>query len=162
MDKATLGIILAIIAILLMYPVGLLINLTTPLVANLIASRSKASLIKRIARLENELDELEKIPPISDVENEILWKLTNLKMTIIGFSSIVMMVMYMGIRVVSDPNNASLTTFATTTAFVVISNFALQLWLYFHRDFRTLRSPDRRKNLRSTIENLKKLREDWP
>ena len=66
-DLGTWAFILSLLTLILMYPAGLLINLTTPLVANWLAKWSRSSLEKRISKLENKLAELEKNPAIDPV-----------------------------------------------------------------------------------------------
>src|SRR5262245_35716989 len=85
------GILLALVGLALMYPVGVLINLTTPLIRNKISTWSQASLRKRIALLEKELAALDQNPAMDDVEHQILWEIKTVKMSVLnGVNSVVL------------------------------------------------------------------------
>jgi hypothetical protein len=156
------GTILAIVAIALMYPVGVLINLTTPLVQNWIAARSKVSLIKRIALLESKLAKLEENPPITEVEDHLLWGIKNLKITVFGAANGITFVFYLGMRTVGDTSTTKFQTFSIFIMCVLTFNLVMQMGLRRGRDFRFERSPRTRKNLRTAIDDLKKILASWP
>jgi hypothetical protein len=71
-DKATWGIVLGILAIMLAFPLSLVANLVAPKIRNWWARRSAAALSRRIARLETELANAKKYASISDGEALIL------------------------------------------------------------------------------------------
>ncbi len=71
-DKATWGIVLAIVAIVLAFPLSLLANLLTPKIRNWWAERSVAGLKKRIANLESELIEMDGLSPFSREHTRLL------------------------------------------------------------------------------------------
>ena len=156
------GIILAVLAIVLMYPVGLLINLTTPMVADWIATRSKAALIRRIAKLEARLAELEKDPALTDFENYLLWGQQRIQIVVIGAVSGLTIVVYAGVRALSDVTSGQFQVFSKIVFFILILDAALQLRFRYERGFRSARSPDNRRILRTAIEDLKKIRDTWP
>jgi hypothetical protein len=155
------GIFLGILAILLMYPVGVLINLTTPLVRNWIATWSKTSLDKRIAKLESELSELEKNPPITEAEDHILWGLKANQMRTIAFGTVILGVLYFAVEVLADVNSAKYKLFRSFVVGVLVFGFLMQLQLRYEHDFRYLRSPRNREALRKSIAELKKIQENW-
>lgn len=161
-DSGTWGIVLAILAIVLMYPVGLLINLTTPLVQNWIVTRSKASLINRIAKLENQLVELEKTPVITDVENYLLWGQQRIQITVFGAVGVLTTVVYFGIRSLSDITSSQFKAFTKLAMVALFVDLVLQLRSRYEHNFRYTRSPERRRRLRTAIEDLKKIRDSWP
>jgi hypothetical protein len=79
-----LGLVGFIIAMIFTYFLGVFTNLTTPVIGSLIgrgvraladwfSTWSKASLERRIGKLESKLGELEKEPTIDPVQNEMLW-----------------------------------------------------------------------------------------
>jgi hypothetical protein len=160
-DLGTWGFILAALSLVLMYPVGLLINLTTPAVQNWVASRSKTSLLKRITLLENELSELEKNAAISEAEDQILWEIQNTKSMVIAMASGVTFVIYLGVAAIADRLNPSFRTFSEIVLVVVFLNLPLQLMLRYKHDFRHERSPRRREALRNSIQELKRIRDSW-
>jgi hypothetical protein len=77
-DLGTWGFILSITALLLMYPVGVLINLTSPGIRNWWAARSRKSLTKRIDILQRQLQRAEALTALSEFENETLWRFEKL------------------------------------------------------------------------------------
>jgi hypothetical protein len=160
-DLGTWGFILSLATIVLMYPVGLLINMTTPIVQNWVATRTKQSLVKRIERLENELAELEKIPPIDEVQDYVLWGLTAIRILIIEVTSTLTALLYLAVRVLSAGTGRTIDDFTYFAVFVMISSAVLQLRLRYSHDFRRARSPRRREGLRTEIDDLKKIRDSW-
>ena len=161
-DLGTWGFILSIVAIVLMYPVGLLINITTPIVQNWIASRTKQSLVNRIERLEKELAELESNPPIEEVEDRILWGLKSIRILIFSAMGLIVGMIYMGVRILNPATNSDVNAFTYFSLFVMISTGIMQLRLRYSHDFRTERSPRRRKGLRKAIDDLKQIQASWP
>jgi Na+-transporting methylmalonyl-CoA/oxaloacetate decarboxylase gamma subunit len=71
-DLTTWAFIFSVLALVLMYPVGVLINITTPRLQNRWAARSRSALQARIARLEGELNRMPGLPEVSEVEDMIL------------------------------------------------------------------------------------------
>lgn len=102
-DLGTWGFILSIVAIVLMYPVGLLINMTTPVVQNWIATTTQQSLINRIARLEKQLEELEKVPALDEVQNQILFRLNSLRAAVFGAIGMMTALLYLGVSILAPP-----------------------------------------------------------
>jgi len=161
-DLGTWAFVLSIIAILLMYPVGVLINLTTPRIANSIAARGKSSLKKRISKLEEKLAALEKNPPIDEVQDEVLWGIKSVKMRIVGVENTIIVVVYVAVVVFVRPSNASsFKELSYLFLFMLALNMITILAMRYHRDFRYLRSPKNRENLRRTIRELKTILENW-
>lgn len=81
-DLGSLGFWLALLALVLAYPLSLLANLTSPGLRNWWAARparSLASLQKRIADLESELTQMQRRQPITDAETFILGRLSRLE-----------------------------------------------------------------------------------
>src|ERR1035441_9883765 len=71
-DKATWGIVLAIAAIVLAFPLSLLANLLTPDIRNWWAGRSIAAMRRRLSDLESERAKMETYTLISEGEETIL------------------------------------------------------------------------------------------
>ena len=71
-ERGTWGIILAIAAILLAFPLSLLANLVTPAIRNWWANRSVATLKIRLATLERDLQKRQSYPLFSEGEETIL------------------------------------------------------------------------------------------
>lgn len=160
-DLGTWAFILSLLTLILMYPAGLLINLTTPLVANWLAKWSRSSLEKRISKLENKLAELEKNPAIDPVQNEMLWAIKSVKIVAINVGTGIFLVIYCGVRSVVNPDTPSFKEFSGLVLFMVFVNVVQVLVMRYQRDFRWVRSPSYRKGLKTTIEGLKKIRDDW-
>ncbi len=71
-DLGTWGFILSLVALVLLYPAGVLVNLTTPKIKNWWASRSQATLKKRIHILQSRLSVMETVPVCTDFEDMVL------------------------------------------------------------------------------------------
>jgi hypothetical protein len=71
-DKAAWGIVLAIAAIVLAFPLSLLANLLTPKIRNWLAQRSAAGLRQRIAELEQELKMMETYDLLEECQEIIM------------------------------------------------------------------------------------------
>ena len=161
-DLGTWAFILSVLAIVLMYPVGLVINLTTPLVQNWIAKRSKASLEKRISKLETTLTELEQYPPTDEVQDRILWEIKHSRLSMRNVSIDVVVVVFLGIQSLSNVGSQSFHNFAYFAYLVLGVNAVMMLVERYHHDFRYERSPNVRKRLKTEIDSLKTLRDNWP
>lgn len=158
-DLGAWGFYLSLAAILLMYPVGLLINLTTPVVQNWLARRTKSSLKNKISELERRLSELEKLPAIDEVQDNVLWGIKSVRIGILAATNTIIIVIYLAAAVLSNRGSAP---FASLSGFVLLAltvNSLLMLGMRYRRDFRYVRSPRYRKNLMKTIEELKKIQD---
>jgi hypothetical protein len=159
-DLGTWGFILSIIALLAMYPVGLLINMTTPAIQNWLAKFTRASLEKRIAELERRLEKLEEIPELSDVDNHILWEVKSTRLTVISHTNIVLLFMLLAVGVVAKTDSPEFIGFSRIVLLVVLLSGTLLMLLRYQHDFRYERSPDVRKSLRKAIAELKEFRQN--
>jgi hypothetical protein len=127
------------------------------------SSREKeAYLIKRIERLESDLAELEKLPPITEGEAHILWELTRTQMYLVMFTSIILIMLAWGVSILSNWRADAVGRFDKFMAGAVLSNATLFVQLRYHRGFRYKRSPKTREQLRKVIDDFKKLRDTWP
>jgi hypothetical protein len=68
-DLGWWGFVLSIVALILLYPMGVLVNVTTPKLQNWWAARSQASLQKRIRTLQAELARIERLQRITLTED---------------------------------------------------------------------------------------------
>jgi len=161
MADLSFGDKLGIFALLLAYPLDVIAHLTTPMWRNWIAKRSLGSLINRISTLEKTLAELETNPVIDEVQNQIFWEITRVRITVLYATSAVVLVIYLGIRAVADTNTTAFHDFSMWVGFVVMVTVIMMLRERYGRDFRYKRSAKRRENLREAIENLKHLRDNW-
>lgn len=82
-DLGLWGLIVGIAAILLTVPLSMLGNILTPRFLNWWSERSVSSLSRRIMRLERQLAETRKLPPISDGEEQILRTVTWIGITLV-------------------------------------------------------------------------------
>jgi hypothetical protein len=158
-DLGTWGFILGIATLILMYPVGVMINMTTPLLQNWLATRTRASLDKRIAKLEGQLANLEQIPEIDAVQNQILWEIKSVKLDAMGNLGVVLMMILLGVSVITRGEAPAFIGFSRIVLVIVILNSILMLLKRYQHDFRYLRSPDVRKSLRTAITELKRVRD---
>lgn len=71
-DLAWWGVALGVLALLLMFPVGITTTILGPKIQNWWASRSRVSLMARIDNLEASLKTCEGLPTLSDAENIML------------------------------------------------------------------------------------------
>jgi len=160
-NLGTWGFILSVLALILMYPIGLLINLSTPAVRNWISTWSKSSLEKRIAKLEVDLAEFEKYPPITEVEHQLLWGITSIRIAITSAVTGLTIVLYSGVSVLANPGSAAFHEFTLFCLVVIVVNMVTMIIARYRRDFRSQRDPRRREPLRKAITDLKELRDHW-
>jgi hypothetical protein len=81
-DLGTWGFILSVIALIAMYPVGILINVTSPKLQNSWATRSQQKITQRIVRLKAQLKKAEELPLLTSVEGELLLSFQRMNMQI--------------------------------------------------------------------------------
>jgi len=159
-------------ALVVGYLLGQFTNLTTPLVRYLLmlcarvsvrwfATRTRASLEKRIRKLENKLAEAERYPPLDPVQNHILWEIKSVKLHVIALSVGVIYMIYLGVRVVANPDTHSFKEFSGVVSLIVVLGVIETLRMRYERDFRWIRQAAYRENLRKAVKDLKELREKW-
>jgi hypothetical protein len=81
-DLGWWGFVLAIVTLVLAYPLDVLAHLTTPMLRNWWAGRSVTALRERIAELEGQLAKMDRNRMMTDVEDEILSALPKLELFI--------------------------------------------------------------------------------
>lgn len=150
----TLSVVLWIVGLFVAYTVGVFSNLTSPAIGNWIARWNERSLANRIALLEGRLAEVEASPPITEVEEHILWGITSVKIAILNGSNFLLFVAYYCVKAVTtDPNKFHEVVAVLTIVF--IGNMILILRLRYAHDFRYKHSPRRRDGLRKAIADLR-------
>jgi O-antigen/teichoic acid export membrane protein len=157
-DASWWALVLAIAALILMIPASMVSNVLTPLLLNWIASWSSAALEKRIAKLENELAELEKNPAIDEVQEQILWGITTVRGMVLSLSTGVVLIFYVGIGMLANQTTRDYKRLTITIWAMLIVSIVGLLKLRYTHDFRYKHSPTVRKQFRKAIEDLKKLR----
>ena len=124
-DLGTWGFILSIVTLILMYPVGVMINMTTPLLQNWLSTWTRASLDQRIAKLEAQLANLEQIPEIDAVQNQILWEIKSVKLEAMSNTGVVLIVILLGVSVITGGETPALIGFSRLVLVIVILNSIL-------------------------------------
>jgi hypothetical protein len=160
-DLAWWGVVLSIIALVLMLPVNLLANVLTPLLKNWFSTWSRTSLENRIGKLEKQLAELEKYAPIDEVQNQILWGIRVIRIGVIQMGSLVGIMIYFATKAVSNQDSPAFKEFTFFIFFILIANIVLTLVVRYKKDFRYKRSPQVRKSLRKSLDELKTIRANW-
>lgn len=160
-DLGWWGVVLSIAALVLMIPASMVANLLTPLLANWIATSSKKSLDNRIAKLERQLAELEQNAVTDEVQDEILWGITNLKIRMLQVTSAVAITGYLGVRAIANTNTQMFDQFSEWVFVVLIVNMIVTLQLRYKKDFRFKRSPRVRESLLKSIHELKEIQNNW-
>jgi hypothetical protein len=84
-----------------MYPVGVLINMSTPLLQNWFATWTRASLDQRISKLEAQLAKPERIPEIDAAQNQILWEIKSVKLDAMGNMGVVLITILLAVSVIT-------------------------------------------------------------
>ena len=161
MKGALITIIIAAVTVVLAVPLTWIGNITTPLIKNWISRRSKESLDRRILKLETELSTLEKVPEITEAEDEILWGIKSLKIFVMSQTGFVVLCLYAGFIYVGGVAGEKL---AAVKGFVIglIGMMAYELLrMRYERDFRWQRSPRYRSALRKSINELKRIQATW-
>jgi len=157
-DLGTWGFILSITALLLMYPVGVLINLTSPGIRNWWAARSRKSLTKRIDILQRQLQRAEALTALSEFENETLWRFEKLVAFVGGAFHLLYGIVFFLLEKLVKPT-ATVEKWRTILwgIFAVIAlNFGVVWWLVKRFEaYRVPRSTRARARLRASIDKLK-------
>jgi hypothetical protein len=149
-DLGTWGFILSLLALLLMYPVGILINITSPKVANWWSTRSKNSVIERITRLQCELAQLEKTPAFSEYEFHVLRAIGAMFAGLVFVCGLSALTLIKLILWFGPSRRASYLMAAVVFAgFVAVMFLESPLETYIKQ-----RSPKRRLEMKSSIANL--------
>lgn len=155
-DLGWWGVVLAIVALLLMIPASILANMITPILLNWFSMRSRRSLRNRIMRLETRLADLEKIAPIDEVQNEILWQMARIRRYLVAVQVNIIGVVYIGVAILSpDTKSRTFTLFAVATMLILTLEVVLSLVITFRPSWRYQRSPSVRRRIRQEIEQLK-------
>jgi hypothetical protein len=81
-DLGWWGFVLAIVALVLAYPLDVLAHLTTPVLRNWWAGRSEATLRRRILKLEQEIDSANVLPELTKFEDVALMGIKRLGLMI--------------------------------------------------------------------------------
>jgi O-antigen/teichoic acid export membrane protein len=157
-DASWWALVLAIAALVLMVPANVVSNVLTPLLLNWFATWSNAALERRIAKLENQLAELEKNPAIDEAQEQILWGITTLRMMALSLSSALLLIFYVGLGMLVNPANPEFKHLTLTVYAILAVTFMGTLRLRYAHDFRYKHSPTLRMGLRKAIDDLKKLR----
>jgi hypothetical protein len=161
-DLGWWGVVLSIVALVLMIPASMVANLLTPLFVNWLVSWSRSSLESRIAKLEKQLAELEQHPAIDEVQDQILWGITNLKMRMMEVTSTVAIIGYFGARTIANPDADAFKLFSVWVFIILNLTTFLTLRLRYQKDFRFKRSPKVREGLLKSINELKAIRASSP
>jgi hypothetical protein len=88
-DAGTWALIISIIGLLLIFPLGILVNIVTPKLQDWWAARSVKALMSRIEKLTNKLFEIEANPPLNEFEDQMVTEFMFLKvfLRIMGLAS---------------------------------------------------------------------------
>jgi hypothetical protein len=162
-DAGSWGLIVAVLGILLLYPMGLLINMTTPLVQSWMARRAKSSLENRIDRLQRNLAELEEKPAITEFEEMLLWHVKSTRILLYWAMTLTVGGIYVIVLLLEPAHPETLWVYAVNTGLLgaVLALVTSMLEERFQRDFWFKRSPRIREGLRNQIADLKKILEGW-
>lgn len=153
MGTAKLGFWLAIAALVLAIPFGIIGNLLTPILKNWWARRSVIALGERIAELEGSLKNMDGFAPITGVEDEILNTLMNLEL-FIGMA-LTLVVAVVGLMVTEEiPERALRSGFITIGTVVAVMFMRTALFSETY-SFMRRRSPKARRALETGIAKLK-------
>ena len=155
-DLGTWGFILGVLTLLFAYPVGLLVDITSPEIQNWWSTRSQASLKKRISLLEQELARLEAIQPLNHYENRLLRGVEELQLLVSGGTYMLLtatLLIFLMLVPRNDPRRLGFGLgFLIALQLTNVAVFAVMRAR--HGNYRHLRSPVRRVRLRKSIEKL--------
>jgi hypothetical protein len=157
----TWGFVISIVTLVLAYPVGVIVNATTPLVIDWISRWSKSSLEKRIGKLEAKLADWEQHPALDDVHDELLWGIKSIKINILSALNSIGLLAFFEVRAVANTESPRFIEFEAFIFFYTSVNLAGAILLRRGRDLRFKRSRKVRENLRKDINELKTLRDNW-
>jgi HAMP domain-containing protein len=151
-DQATWGIVLAIAAILLTFPLSLLANLLTPKIRNWWAERSITSLQQRIGALENQLAKMKSHTLLSDDQLTLIRLSQRLARIAFGFLLILGMI---GIELLDEFPRKSHTFPGEALAALILMWVLAALIIDKHvAQFMNIRSNKARERIAATIKEL--------
>jgi hypothetical protein len=157
-DLGWWGFVISIIALLGAYPLSLLANLTSPVLQNSWATRSRASVQKRISQLKEELAKMATVSEASEVDDFIMWRLELLNNALGLAVHLLLSSIYLA-AVAFQPNVRTRIGFLFYFWFLmtILLNFALVYTATQgkSKEFRRMRSPRQRERLQKNIEILK-------
>jgi hypothetical protein len=157
-DLGTWGFILSLLALILMYPVGLLVNLSTPHIRDWWAGRSRSETIKRIEILEKWLQDAEKLESLTAFQDETLWLIRNL-LTYVGMGvhlvlgALTMSIVY--VYSIAHSKSTYLESLGAVVSFSVVNLVVLRRHRMWADKYRRPRSLESRESVRKNIEALK-------
>jgi hypothetical protein len=162
-DLAWWGVFLAVVGLILMFPVAVLANILTPKLKNWWAERSEASTKKRIEKLEQQLADCEQHEELSFAEDYLLKGIEALGIVgtmCVEILSITLAIVAKGTTLLEDipPDRrfASAGLLVMTALFSAAVGFIVSALVFKKIGvFRKLRSPLERSALRHSIEKLK-------
>jgi hypothetical protein len=153
-DLSEWSIVISVTALLLVIPLNVVSNILTPMLKNWWATRSEASLRKRIQKLEARSSKMETLPLLSEFEAMLLIGIEVFIQFMMSISGMVL-TLYALLRGLQHNPLDSL-----TSRFILIFLFAIMAigtrWQNFFSKFRLERSLKYREKLRKNIEGLRR------
>ena len=148
-DRTTWGVIISVAVLFFALPFTAAGSLLTPKFRNWWASRSVSRLQKRIYKLQQTLEELEKYPVMTETEAQILESVIT-----VGEVVLQLIAMTTLLQLIFMANQPRILILALTMVALAIIGF-LTIIEWDSRKFLLMRSPKRRARLASNIEKLK-------
>jgi hypothetical protein len=152
---------LAVLALVLMVPVGIFVNIFTPILQNWIATWGYKSLSNRITKLEGQLTELEKISAITEVEDRILMGFIMLRITVFSTASGVVIAVMAATDTITKALNVNDKDFYYLGMAIIGANFINTFTAKAKKGWLHERSPRVRATLRKSIAGLKEIQANW-
>ncbi len=148
-DLGWWGFVLAIATLILAYPLDVLAHLTTPLLKNWWASRSRLTLEERIKSLKAELGLMEMNPAMSETEDMILTsaQVTHVLIWSLGY------ILVGGSFALDEGGKKSIVMFWALLSLLLLSVNAMVFSFPIHK-YRRMRSPRYRRKFATEIEHL--------
>src|SRR5579885_2225106 len=139
-DLGTWGFYVSLAALVLTYPISVIANATTPLLVDWVARSTKSSLERRIAQLEMRLTKWEKNPPIDEVQDQILWGFSAIKIVVFHAANGVGFLVFMAVRTLANTQSKLFEEFTFFIILYVAGNVWQIIRIRREKGFRFTRS----------------------
>jgi hypothetical protein len=148
------GFVLSMVALLLIYPVGVIVNITTPKLQNWWATRSRASLQTRIKTLQEELARIERIPPVTFTEDYALLGTEQIGRLIQYSAQFLASVAVCLLGYLSSPGKRFYFTYGFIIFLAALNYLTYKFTMAPIRDYRHTFGPLKRTEIQLTIDKL--------
>jgi hypothetical protein len=130
-------------------------------IQNWIATWGYRSLENRIGKLEGQLADLDRFPTISEVEDQILWGIQALRVSILSASSGIIVIVMAAVDTFAKNAGMDTRSFTGLGVLILTANLVNSLIMRYSKGFWHQRSPRVRAGFAKSIAELKRIHANW-